>query len=730
MKKNPKEAFGIFQDGESIRMVHLKKDGADTYLLGMDFLTLEKDWYKEEAVVIGDPDADYVPMAEDNLELSNLDFGDLDDLPATEPDYDAPITLDDDSGETEEIVQPRMETSPVTLMLSKYPMSQGVIALNVCDHNLQKDEYGATKKSDIKKFRKAKLTTVQRKADEWASCVVEAEAGDQHWLHTGPNMLLDAIIKYGKTANSKLYFQFVDAIDIALTNFYSYLNSVESSGIRLFVYLGKESRKAYVFSDGKWTHTLPIYITQDHPEPDIIYSKLALALDSAQIEEPSSIVVAGEYATRQLVDYMAAQSASIEVSFLSYPNLITGETENPDYEREALAPYALALALAYKALNLDSKHFCKCNFLPIKILDSQKELRVVWHGFIVLSLIFIVVFIGTRQNLLLRREGRVADMQKSSLTFTLNRLKAENAVIEQLNSEILKYKEITFEVVDRLEGKNRWTELFNLLNGSFNTYKDSWISNLRQADNRIAITGVCSRRDYVSRLADTLPQSRISSVTRARIRNRDVWAFEMDFAMPEVDWAGIIEQEYQPPPEDILPHRPGTYRNRAISRDNRSPISTAARKSYRYGILPRIRDDLTPGPIESELNENPAMMEAYRNFITAISKGNMLEYRFMAHVFINEYPESKMLSMIRWWTAYRLYVDRDILQARYTLQPNVKRIDDYQVYSLLLEARIAFALGEPHFEDLFQNLIRQYPKSPAATQARLDLKLINEELIR
>lgn len=727
MKKKPKEAFGIFQDGESIRMVHLKIDGADTYLLGMDFLTLNKDWYKDEAVVVGDPEADYVPLTEDNLDLNNLDFGALDDLSEEEPDYDNPVPVEESPPEEPE--QPRMETSPITLMLSKYPLSQGVIALNICDHHLLKDEYGATKKRDIKKFRKAKLTQAQRKADEWASCVVNAEEGPQHWLHTGPNLLLDSIVKHGKTVNSKLYFQLVDAIDIALTDFYRYLNGTDHSGVRLFVYLGNESRKAYVFTDGKWTHTLPIYITQEHPEPDITYSKLALALDSAQIEEPVSIVVAGEYATRQLVDYVSAQSSSIDVSFLHYPNLITGETENPEYEREALAPYALALALAYKAMNMENKVFSKCCFLPTRIIDAQKELRVVWHGFIVLSLIFIVVFAGTRQNMLMRREARVADMQKSSLTFTLNRLKAENAVIEQLNAEIIKYKDITFEVVNRLEGKNRWTELFNLLNGSFNTYRDSWISNLRQAEDRIAITGICSRRDYVSRLADTLPDSRISSVTRARIRNRDVWAFEMDFAMPAVDWAAIIEQEYVPPPEDAIPHKPGTYRNRAI-KDKRTQISTTSRKSYRYGILPRMRDDLTPGPIESELNENPALMEAYRNFISAIGKGNMLEYRFMAYVFINEYPESRMLPMIRWWTAYRLYVDRDITQARLTLQPNLKRNDEYYVYSLLLEARIAFALGEAQFDDLYQNLIRQYPKSPAAQQARLDLKLINEELIR
>ena len=48
MKKQPKEAFGIYLDGNILRIVHLRKDGAEFYLMGSDSIELENDWYKSD----------------------------------------------------------------------------------------------------------------------------------------------------------------------------------------------------------------------------------------------------------------------------------------------------------------------------------------------------------------------------------------------------------------------------------------------------------------------------------------------------------------------------------------------------------------------------------------------------------------------------------------------------------------------------------------------------------
>jgi hypothetical protein len=160
----------------------------------------------------------------------------------------------------------------------------------------------------------------------------------------------------------------------------------------------------FLFQDGKWINTFPLQITQSRPEPEVINSKIALALDSAQIAEPDEIVLTGDWASRELCDYMNTQNISVQVKLLHFPNLTIAHTGDNELNEEVISPYALAIAVAYKALNYDNPVFSKCNFLPAKLLEEQKELKVVWHGFIVLTLIFGVVMYSTIHYLTLIRK--------------------------------------------------------------------------------------------------------------------------------------------------------------------------------------------------------------------------------------------------------------------------------------------------------------------------------------
>ena len=64
MKKAPKEVFGIYQDGQIIRMVHLRKDGAETFLLAVESLSLDSDWYKGDQAMGTVAEAGFVPVEE------------------------------------------------------------------------------------------------------------------------------------------------------------------------------------------------------------------------------------------------------------------------------------------------------------------------------------------------------------------------------------------------------------------------------------------------------------------------------------------------------------------------------------------------------------------------------------------------------------------------------------------------------------------------------------------
>jgi len=719
MKKSAKEAFGIIQDGQIIRIVHLRKDGAETYLLGSDSMLLDADWYKSDQAKASSADADFIPIDSQFMDSDELDISDMGSS---------------ESYETSDLPQqPRMEVSPVTLMFARFALSDGVVAVNLHDQHIIKDEPGKIKRADMARSRKTNMSREAKKAAAWQSCVIDAEGGPQHWLHTGPNLLLDAIINYGKESSTKLYFQLADANDVVLTEFYRFSIGDDLAGTNLFVYLGNEYRKLFVFQDGKWTQTLDIHITQDFPDAQVIYSKISLAMDSAQIGEPESIVLAGDLADKNLVEYVNSQSMSTKTSLISFPGLVvSGSEEGDEYNHLVLAKYSLAIALAYKALNTDDKHFSTCTFLPTRVIDSQKELRVVWHGFIVLSLIFALVLYSTLYFMSLRQQAAKEDDKKQALTITLNALRAENSVVEQLSAEIAAFRELSSNVAGVLKDKNRWTELFDIINSTFSTHRDSWISNLKKDGENLSITGVSSRRDYVSRLAEGLPNCKITSVTKAAVRNRTVWAFEMHFELPQLNWEDILLEDFVPP--DTLmtsTSSPRTYRKYVPKKQvTKKTTNGNGKKSYRYAVLPYIKNEYTPGPAGDEMTYDPEMQEMYLRFVDAIEKGNQLEYRFTGHMILEKYPSSELAGLVRWWVAYRLYMDLEYRLARETLKPNLAVANTYLPHSKLLDARLSFAMAENSFKQKYEDLKAQHPGTQAAKQAAVDQKTIEGEYTR
>ncbi|HRR00806.1 MAG TPA: hypothetical protein P5518_05735 [Candidatus Cloacimonas sp.] len=728
MKRKPKEAFGIVQDGLTIRIVHLRKDESDTYLMGLDGIELESDWYKADQVIAGSPNADFIPT-----EIQNLDIN----------QYDVYETA---TQEERESTLPTTNAKPTTVLLSKFNFQNGVIALNIHEEHIIKDTSGKVDKKDIVKFRKEKLTKLQMKSGEWSSCIVEAAGQKQHWLYTGPNMLLHTLQDYATEAHTKLYYQLADANDLILTDFFRYTQNIEEGKTVLLVYLGIEYRKMFLFQDGKWINTFPLQITQSRPEPEVINSKIALALDSAQIAEPDEIVLTGDWASRELCDYMNTQNISVQVKLLHFPNLTIAHTGDNELNEEVISPYALAIAVAYKALNYDNPVFSKCNFLPAKLLEEQKELKVVWHGFIVLTLIFGVVMYSTIHYLTLNRSISNYKRANQEMEFTFNRLKAENAILEQIRSEIESYKENINRIGTILQGKNRWTEMFNVLNTGFASQPSSWISNLKKADkeDRIVITGTTTRRENIAKIANSLPNSRISKVTNADIRKKKVWNFEMDFDLPEVDWVHDIENEFIQENPEVVERIIAKPKSKSKSvRTSVKPVITNGTLSkavstksngiginYNYGVLPLINSDYLPQPIGNELANNRKLASEYQNFLSSINKVNMLEYRFLGQKILAKYEDSSILPLIRWWIAYRLYCDKDYRTASMYLEPNLRTRDYYYPYSVLLQARIDFASENDRFQQLYDSIISQYPDSDVYKQASIDLKYIREGVLR
>ncbi|MDD2228486.1 MAG: hypothetical protein PHY48_03635 [Candidatus Cloacimonetes bacterium] len=714
MKKHPKVAYGIFHDGLSVRLAHLSRENGDVYLHAVDHTDLDRYWYK----ILEDPSVSMVDAKTQEDKVATKGEVKIDEF---DNDYVANYQL-----------------QPTERMLASFDLSHGVVALNVYEDNIVKDGFDIVSKKDMDAFVKSKMSAKLIKADDWQSSIVNIGGQRQHWLHSGTNRLLDMLHDYQKSNHISIFFQLADANDIALTDYFAIAYESYLEKDTLLVYLGQEYRKAFLFKDRQWADTLKLQITQSIPEPEVISSKLALAIDSAQLKEPEVIVICGDMANAELVNEMKSQFPSARVELLEYHNIVVAMQSDEPFDMSILNQYTLPIALAYKALFPEDPRFTSSNFLPSRIIEGQKVFKIAWHGFVVLFLIFALAL--TITNLLLKEtlHTRQAKFQKRDLDFRLAQKRNEAEEIQKIRTELDNQDKNIQVLKDLLNDKNPWTETLNIANRAFSGQPQSWLTNLKVEGGVLFLSGVTTRRGAIIEFAKAFPESQIHKVSHTIVRNKDLWTFEMTSALPKVDWMGEIQRDV----ESLLMLRQKIGENNPAvpSTDDKKvntfktvsirPIapqkvkSQIADKSGKAILLP-LPQSSCPIPPDEDLTGDGEDIQDYYAFVASANRGNIWEYRDVGNSFVSKNPHSKLLPVVRWWISYRLYLDKEYPLAVTFLLPMLNSPGRYHPYALLLQARLDYALGNKKYEERYGLIKNDYGRHPLMSQVNADLEAIN-----
>lgn len=707
MIKHPKQAYGIFEDGHTIRIVQMMRDKEQLFLVGVDRVEIDNPLYHRK----GDEPA-FSPDYESNTWEDNK--------------QDVNLNLD----EFETNVIPDYRINPLEAMLLSYDLKNGVIAININDDNIIRSSEFPENSRAINRYAKANLSPDEYKNHEWQYSEVQIANRAQLWFHHGHNLLLELLQEHRRKNKLQLYYQLADANDVAITDYFR-LHGL-SDQRTLLIYLGQDYRKAFVFDNGIWNNTLVLQISQHDPEPDIIYSKLSLAMDSAGENDPERIVICGDHASRDIIDYLQKQYHEVQVEPLSFGHLMVDSEKAELFDSAYLSQYALPIALACKALYPDDDRFSNTNFLPGRILESQKVFKIAWHGFLVLALIFLMVLLSTVSILKAGQTIRTEKALKRELDFTLAQKRKEAAEIQQIRTELDNQEKSIEALKTILEGKNFWTEILNAGNRVFASHPTSWLTNLKKEKEMLFISGVTTRRASVVDFANSFPNSQIRKVTLNKIRNTSTWAFEITADFPKVDWTAEIDKDLEALRSLKSNYGETAEAAQAVQNANNPtgpviPISTprteSKQKTDKRGrvILSPLPQNSCPLPREELTKANTEDAVDYKNFVLSINKGNMWEYRDLGLKFIKKHPQSELQPAVRWWLCYRMYLDKDYSFAAQYLEPMLRTSDRYYPYSLLLNARILYAQGSANYEDIYLQLKNDYARHALISQINKDL---------
>lgn len=753
--KHPKQAFGIHEDGIYVKFAHLVNTGNALFLQTLERIELEAPLYRQPDEQPGSPPADN-PWEQDTTPDDVQDFA----LRTADTGIDAVYQI-----------------QPCVQLLSRFDLKQGVIALNVNNDNLIINPDGSLpSKKAIKQFVKSVIPAEDYKKGKWDPLTLSINGKPQLWVHHGTNQLLEILFEYRAKMRASMFFQLADANDIALTDFFRICQppgdsvsgpQTADSGFRtILVYIGHDYRRIFVFESGhpdsggdaapreisstvtlRWVDTFPLQITQPNPSPEIIYSKLSLVLDEAQLDSIRRICFCGDFATSEVVDYVQSQYEDVAVEFFVFNQSPVLAPRPPDaglpialdeektliWDRQFLAQYVMPIALAYKALHPDLPIFTRSNFLPLRVVEGQKVFKIAWHGFIVLGILFILTSLGTYRvlaaNFDLIKSKRILKQRGEDLI----KMKQAALEIDRINEEISSQQQSLIVIRGLLDGKNQWTALLSTLMTEMNARPLTWLTNLRKEGSGILISGITNRRDNVVSLANVLPLSKINKVVHREIRERSFWSFEILASLPPIDWIGMMEKELEDLSSPSAPSQPvGALSFRAPSAPSQpsqprsdKPPDSGPRAPIHFGIRP-IDEQFLLRPDDAMLPANRPDVRAYWQFIDSVRKGNMWAFQDKGAAFLKDHPDSPLLPVVRWRLAYRYYLDRQPDLARQFLSPMLQEMDQNLPYALFLAGRIALAKGDPRYQDHYRSLLRDHANHLLSKQVTQDLAELNK----
>jgi len=703
MAKQKKIAFGIAEDGLSLKLAYLSRDGNQIALEALEQVELSESLYqqKTEKGEKGESKAEEWTAEEAATGSINLDD----------------FTAEDSGG---------YRAMPYESLFQTYSLNQGVIAINTFDEQIIKLPLNNPNVSQQQRQKMVKdnLPRGEIKAGQWQTSVVTINEQSELWIHHGSNRLLEILEQTRKSQKNIFYYQFADTNETALANLFLTTQPAEATETSMVLYLGAEYNRALIFQGNKWTFSLPIDLPPHQHDIEVIYSKLSLALDEAHIADPENLYVCGDNCFADAVEYLRTQLPNSNVEMWHLNDLYLDSDAVHVYDLDMIARFMLPLALAWKALTMDNPASVKTNFLPGYIIEGQKVFKIAWHGYLIFALIFITALYLTFALKQLKYNIVQENALNKELTVEYTEKKVQADKMSAMEKAIEQQNVIIETIKTLLSGKNQWTEIITRLNNSFQTHPTSWIKNLRKDGNGFKVTGVTTRRPNIVYFAGLFPNGSIINAKYREIHNFTVWDFEINYDYPEVDWYKMMEADA----EELRKYQEAKGEN-IITKDiladdkNKSTMTQKVTQAFtklddKVVVKSNVID--IPYPDDKYIAEanDPAVI-AYKEIVTSFNTNNDWQMTDLAVKFLNNYPKSPLNSYLRWYLAYRAWQNRQLEQASLWLNPIRNTRNSVYPYTLLLSSEIYRGYGnEKLADDQLKIIISEYPQHQVAKTAK------------
>ena len=526
-------------DGHQVHIAHLRREGKRIVLVGLDSATL--------------PSRLDLQPEEEEVQSVTVDTGDILGLTVEEPVEIAEVPAQDEGAEEEEEEEegePETNADVLFRLLEKYPLKRCSLALSLLETGVFfrdfADDFGL--KGKKLKDKLVEELIKERSFDgtlplaERQAFFPIARGGLLSVAHEDPLEVL-GLLDSLKPFIGRVQIGLIEPLEITLMNLVR-LSYPPAQYATAVVFVGEGFSRAVFMCNGEYqAFSQPIHEGFQSPQIlNTLYSRILFEQDVSELPEIGQVLLVGSCQAIDALPFFTEQFPDARVEYLAFPDLDLESLE--EQEREWISSFAIPIGLAWKNLRPRQEQFYPVNFLPRERKRQQNPLELAWHGLVLFALLAVsVLFFGVR----VQNQGREIDDLALAVEL-LEKQVQENMPhvqkVDEIHAQIGDY-ERNFSLIDTLASQQEswstrlgeiskalrrsdglWLDRLSTLEGGVDT-QGEWGGHPLPAPERIFVDGKAAQRTWVSKIAHSLGDGDVRSVTRTKLRDRTIYRFDL-----------------------------------------------------------------------------------------------------------------------------------------------------------------------------------------------------------
>ena len=330
--------------------------------------------------------------------------------------------------------------------------------------------------------------------------------------------------------------QFIEPADVSLMNLVRANYELGESEVSIIVYVGTEFSRLIFMKGEFFFHFAPV-ISEGRLTPNIentIYSRILLEQDSAGILRIDRIFLAGEAIKIDLKQFLSPQFAEAPIEYITINTLDT--TEFQDSAETIISEYAIPVAAAMRALEPKNKRYYDVDLLPTSYREGQKAFKLAWHGYVLLTLIFVTTLFFTNRYASLNDDVRRSRIELQKKQEQLSENQRLQSILDSLVTQNKQFESALTVYDSLMPNYNRWSKVFNHLTSSVENVNSVWIKDMvAKGDSSMELMGYTMYRQRIPRIANMFGNATLQTVEIENIRGKDVYKFVLSVKNVEED---------------------------------------------------------------------------------------------------------------------------------------------------------------------------------------------------